>query len=83
MSRIKRTHEAQFKAKVALAAIRGDRSLAELSERFDVHPSQISEWKRQLVNRAAYAFRPSRPFPAIADSQAMETIIDSEDPPIR
>ena len=46
--RPRRNHAAGFKAKVALAAIKGDRTLAELAEQFDVHPNQITTWKAQL-----------------------------------
>jgi transposase len=54
--RTRRTHSAAFKAKVALAAVNGERALAELTQQFDVHPNQITEWKRQLQERAADLF---------------------------
>ncbi|OWT58242.1 IS3 family transposase [Candidimonas nitroreducens] len=54
--RTRRTHSAAFKAKVALAAVKGDRTLAELAQQFDVHPNQITEWKRQLQERATDVF---------------------------
>lgn len=54
--RTRRTHSSAFKAKVALAALKGDRTLAELAQQFDVHPNQITEWKRQLQERAAEVF---------------------------
>ncbi|QKM48792.1 hypothetical protein B7760_02830 [Burkholderia glumae] len=55
-NRTRRTHSAVFKAKVALAAVKGERTLAELAQQFDVHPNQITEWKRQLQERAADVF---------------------------
>ena len=56
MRRTRRNHAPGFKAKVALAAIKGDKTLAELSEHFDVHPNQISEWKQQLMESAPDVF---------------------------
>ena len=56
MKRTRRNHAPGFKAKVAIAAIKGDKTLAELSEHFDVHSNQISEWKQQLQESAADVF---------------------------
>src|SRR5512139_2771743 len=56
--RPRRNHTPAFKAKVALAAIRGDRTLAQLAEQFDVHPNQITVWKAQLEGGAADVFGP-------------------------
>ena len=53
--RSRRNHSAVFKAKVALAAVKGEATLAELAERFDVHPNQVTQWKSQLLDRAADA----------------------------
>ncbi len=54
--RKRRNHSDSFKAKVALAAVRGDRTLAELAEQFDVHPNQIQEWKKKLLASAEEIF---------------------------
>jgi transposase len=54
--RARRNHTPAFKAKVALAAIRGEKTLAELSQLFDVHPNQIANWKAQLLDGAAGVF---------------------------
>src|SRR5215831_702013 len=65
--RPRRNHTSAFKAKVAIAAIKGDRTLVQLAEQFDVHPNQISTWKDQLLEGAAEVFatsssaRPSTP----------------------
>ncbi len=49
-------HTAVFKAKVAMAALSGDKTLAELAQQFDVHQNQITEWKRQLTDGAGGVF---------------------------
>jgi transposase len=54
--RIRRTHSPAFKAKVALAAIKGEKTLAELAQQFDVHPNQITTWRSQLLEGAAGVF---------------------------
>jgi transposase len=56
VSRSRRNHTAAFKAKVAIAAIKGDQTIAELAKRFDVHPNSIVQWKSQLLERASETF---------------------------
>jgi transposase-like protein len=56
MRRQRRNHSAEFKAKVALAALKGERTLAELAEQFDVHPNQIQDWKKRLMDGAGELF---------------------------
>ena len=54
--RARRTHSAAFKAKVALAAIRGEKTLAELAQLYEVRANQITAWKAQLAEGAAEVF---------------------------
>jgi transposase len=54
--RKRRNHSATFKAQVAMAALKGDKTLAELAQQFDIHPNQIADWKAQLMERAAQVF---------------------------
>ena len=56
MRRKRRTHKPEFKAKVALAAIQGDLTMAELVKKFDVHANQITDWKKQLLGGAPDVF---------------------------
>src|SRR6266403_6260105 len=62
--RARRNHTPAFKAKVALAAVKGDRTIAQLAEQFDVHPNQITAWKAQLEGGASGVFGPGNAAPA-------------------
>jgi transposase len=65
--RTRRNHPSAFKAKVALAALRGDKTLTELAQNFDVHANQIAEWKARLLEGAAGVFgsEAARPGPSV------------------
>ena len=52
----RRNHSPKFKAKVALAAFKGDKTIAELSRQFEVHPNQITSWRKQLLENVQEAF---------------------------
>jgi transposase len=54
--RPRRNHSAAFKAKVAIAALKDDKTLAELAEKFDIHPNQITQWRTQLLEGALGVF---------------------------
>ena len=54
--RLRRNHSPAFKAKVALAAVRGEKTLTELAQQFDVHPNQITQWRSQLLDSAVGVF---------------------------
>jgi len=69
MRRTRRNHSSVFKAKVALAAIKGDRTMAELAEQFGIHPNQIQKWKKQLTQSAEEVFDKGRP---VANNQESE-----------
>ena len=69
MRRPRRNHSPAFKAKVALAAIRGAQTLAELTQQFDVHPNQIKQWKDQLLAGVADVFDGGVKKPVASESE--------------
>ena len=60
MKNKRRNHSARFKAKVALAAAKGDKTIAELASQFEVHANQIAQWKKQLLGSIPDTFSRSR-----------------------
>ena len=75
MKRTRRNHGATFKAQVALAAVKGDKTLAELADQFRVHPTQITEWKQQLLAQAADVFGGSKPTAETPDLKTLHAKI--------
>ena len=75
MKRTRRNHGAAFKANVALAAVKGDKTLAELAAQFGVHPTQITEWKRHLLERASDVFGGTAPKPDVPDLKVLHAKI--------
>ncbi len=78
MKRSRRTHTARFKAKVALEALKGEQTLSELAQRFEVHPNQISDWRGQLLERAVEVFERTADKPVEPDVTAMERKIGQQ-----
>lgn len=76
--RPRRNHSPTFKAKVALEAIRGVKTLAELAKQFDVHPNQITDWKGQLLERAANVFGSEAPAEPKADMKELHAKIGQQ-----
>jgi len=65
----RKQHSADFKARVAMAALSGEKTLAELSSEFGVHPRMISTWRQELTKRASELFARGKKAPAVDDVQ--------------
>jgi len=65
----RKQHSADFKARVAMAALSGEKSLAELSSEFGVHATMISTWKQELIKRASELFARGNKAPTVDDAQ--------------
>ncbi len=65
MSKTRRNHAPQFKAKVALEALAGEKTIHEIAAKHQVHPNQVTQWRRQLIDQAAEVFgKPAGKTPA-------------------
>ena len=73
--RPRRNHSPAFKAKVALGAVKGDKTVAEIAQQFEVHPTQVAEWRKQLLERAAEAFGAAPDAPPPVDIKALHAKI--------
>jgi len=72
--RSRRNHSPTFKAKVALAAVKGEKTLAELAQLYDVHTTQIAAWKTQLLEGAAGVFNAGSAVPSSAPGADLKTL---------
>lgn len=70
MGQTRKNHSKEFKARVALEAVKGVHSLSELAARYKVHPTQIAQWKRHLVENAAQVFERGRSG-GVADAEGL------------
>lgn len=72
MKKGRRNHSARFKAKVALEALKGIKTMSELASKYEVHPNQISHWKRQLIEKLPDIFSDKRKERAREDDEKLK-----------
>lgn len=73
--RKRRNHSPAFKAQVAIAALKGDKTLAELAQQYDLHPNQIADWKGQAMERAVQVFGEAPAKSAVPDLKTLHAKI--------
>ena len=72
MGRKRKTHSASFKAQVALAALKGDKTVNEIASQFEVHPTLVNEWKKRLSQSAESVFAsPGKKAASAAEAEAL------------
>jgi transposase len=76
MKRKRRVFGGSFRAKVALAAVKGDKTLSELASQFDVHANQVSAWRKELIERAGELFEDRRSRKREEESASQEELYE-------
>lgn len=71
MSKTRRNHSPAFKAKVALEALKGEKTVNEIAARNNVHPNQVTQWRRRLIEAAADVFGAKREPENAKDREAL------------
>ena len=73
MAKRRKQHSSQLKAKVAIAAVRELKTVSQLASQYSVHPTQIHQWKRQLVEGAAELFDRGKPSRKVSEQKQLES----------